>query len=547
MSQFSGAAAKFRQRESALLQQKKSQKDPPPAPPARSLSNSPVKRSSNHVVSSNSNNNNNNSINDVPFFVSPGMGSQRKQLDGGSQHRRRWTSSYLDKPSGTPRGSIQKTTVAPPVSPHQYYGGSYLDKASPGSPGSTRSSLSALRKNVAGPPMSPHQYGGSYLNKEGGSPGSRRSALNKSPGTRARMSISRLSFADPLESTPDDVKIKVTIPNIDQKMRARRAKKQQQQAIIEDDDEHVPEHIRRFREREQRAQAKRELQKQRKEQLVGACFYAWKARAQYQRIRRENQEILDRAAKETAIRQARIQAAIRIQKTFRMYIPRKRHVYVIACKRRREKNEKEIKRIEKKLAKISKDTKSDLKAMKKEHSDKKKELKRKMRELRDGPGKQSQKIKEQGENMISYLKEENKKYRQQQKSLEKDQLMLEKQFDLLTEKSAQINKNFQSLQNFVVQTNQSIQKNEIASQKCRHRYLPRYRKDLAERNLYCAVEYRVKTLYQKKIQQILKEIERESTDRAIYKEAKKAVKACEKEIASIPTVPFPPDLSDLLD
>lgn len=473
-SQFSGAAEKFRQRESQILKQNGSL-SPGRSAAARALI-SPIPNSKRHSTATNNS--------DVPFFVSPGRGNL--------QQTKQWQSSYLDKPSGAPRGSVAK---GPPA------------------------------------PVSPHQFGGTYM--------------NKSPGTMARMSISRMSVIAPMEETPD-VKIEVTIPDIDKKILARRAR-QQLLSVKKQPEENVPEHIRRFRERERRANEARERQELRKEQLVAAYFYGWKARAQYPRIRNANKEVLKNFAKERAQHQLRIRAAIMIQKTFRMYVPRKRHVHVIAFKRRRERNQREMKRIEKKLAKLPKDTKAELKAMKKDYAEKKKELKQKMRSLLDGEGQKTERIKEQGQNMIKYLQDENRKYKEKQKVIEKDQKMLEKQFDVLTQKSEQISKNFQSLQNFVIQKNQSIQQNEIASQKCRHRYLPKYRKDLVERNKYCIVEHKVKMLYKTKVERILREIEKESTDRDIYKGAKKAVKACEKEIASRPTVPPPPEISDIFD
>jgi hypothetical protein len=419
----------------------------------------------------------------VPFNVSPGRGNL--------QQRKKWQSSYLDKPSGPPRGSVVKSSATP---------------------------------------VSPHQFGGSYLN---------------TPGTMARMSISRMSFAEPFEETPD-VKIEVTIPDIDKKIRARRAR-QRRISVKKEAEENVPEHIRRFREREKRAIEAREKKELREKQLVAAYFYAWKARAQYPRIRQENEEILNRVARERALQKVRIQSAIKIQKTFRMFVPRKRHIHVIACKRRRERNQREIKRIERKLAKMPRDTKDELKAMKKEYAEKKKELKQKMRSLVDGEGKKAENMKEQGQNMIKYLQHESRNYKEKQMAIERDQKLLVKQFDMLTQKSEHISQNFQSLQNFVIHKNQSIQKNEIASQKCRHRYLPRYRKDLAERNNHCVAEYRVKMLYKAKVEKIGREIKMVSTDREIYKDAKKALKAGEKEIASRPVIPVPPELSELLD
>ena len=104
----------------------------------------------------------------------------------------------------------------------------------------------------------------------------------------------------------------------------------------------------------------------------------------------------------------------------------------------------------------------------------------------------------------------------------------------------------QSLQQFVTKKNEAIQKHEMSSQKCRHRYLPKYRKDLAERNQHCIVEFRVKMLYKAKLHRIVREIQSESTDKEIAKDAKKALKAVEKELEARPEIPIPEDLFEYL-
>jgi hypothetical protein len=392
----------------------------------------------------------------------------------------KWQSSYLDKPSGNPRGS-------------------------------TRSSTTALSS-----PFSPVQ-----------------SPISKIPRKSAR-----ILYEPPLTAIPD-TKIEVKIPNIDQKIRARKLK-QVMQAKKEKED--MPEHIRRFREREERARLALEETDFRTKQSVETYFFAWKARAQYPRLRRENAKRFKKMARERAMKRLRFQSAINIQKTFRMYIPRKRYIFVIGCRRRRERNQREMKQIEKKLARMPKDTKAELKEMKKKYTDKKKVLKNLLRGEVKREDDLLEKLKEQGQEMIRYLQEENKRLKEKQEAIKHDQTMMENRFDELSVKSEEISRSFASLQQFVVQKNQAIQKHELSSQKCRHRYMPKYRKDLKERNVHCIAEFRVKTLYKTKIEMIMREIEEKATDSEVIKDSKRAFRACKKEIAAVPEVDVPTGL-----
>ena len=87
----------------------------------------------------------------------------------------------------------------------------------------------------------------------------------------------------------------------------------------------------------------------------------WKARAAYPKLLAANADRLREMKERERMKVVRLNSAIKIQKTWRMYLPRKRYLYVRECKRRRLRNEKEIKQITKLIAKMPKDTKSDIK------------------------------------------------------------------------------------------------------------------------------------------------------------------------------------------
>ena len=187
--------------------------------------------------------------------------------------------------------------------------------------------------------------------------------------------------------------------------------------------------------------------------------------------------------------------------------------------------------------------------MKQDFSEQKKALKQKMRssvkKVEKKEVKNFKKAEDQQRVVIEYLQAENKKLREMSERNQAEHVILQKQFDVLAQKSEEVSRNFKSLQQFVTKKNESIQKHEISSQKCRHRYLPKYRKDLVDRNKHCIAEFRVKKLYKAKLKQILKEIKEQSTDEKVYKEARKAYKAVEQELAAMPEVPVPSDLYEI--
>lgn len=61
----------------------------------------------------------------------------------------------------------------------------------------------------------------------------------------------------------------------------------------------------------------------------------------------------------------------------------------------------------------------------------------------------------------------------------------------------------QSLKGYVEKKNLSIRKNEINSQKCRHRYLPKYRTMIKDLDKHCIVERRIGILYKERLESIV--------------------------------------------
>lgn len=94
-------------------------------------------------------------------------------------------------------------------------------------------------------------------------------------------------------------------------------------------------------------------------------------------------------------------------------------------------------------------TTSEIKEMKKQYAEKKISMKKRIQQMLKEDGKRLEAINKSGRNMIEYLKNENEKLMMKQAAMENEYRLLEKQLDLLTQKSEEISKNFSSLQGYV--------------------------------------------------------------------------------------------------
>jgi hypothetical protein len=477
-----------------------------------------------------------------PPFVSPGAGTTSAKAKFTLT-----TTSYLNKPSGTPSQSSKPKLTSPgfnglPFTPSPATMGgkpkvnanSWKDKVGGGftSPSSVTSSTidkaNASISSIQSPTIGPMSYyGGSYL--------------NKGNDTKNTVKPKNTTTSGGMEEAEPDIKIQVKI-DIQEKLRAR----QKTAKLIQPKEDNIPEHIRKAREREERRIRAEEEKEYRSALLVQAVFLGWYARVQYPKLLAANQDRLNEIRRREALTKKREQAALKIQSTFRMYIPRKRYVFVRDCKRRRERNAKEIKQIEKTIKNMPKKVKAEIKDMKKEYAEKKKDIKKSMKKRVKDEEQKLEEIRKSGQDMIEYWKAENERVKQQKNAIKAEQKVLEKQTEVLAAKSEEIEKNFKSLTAWVKKKTTEMKKHEESDYRCRHRYLPQYRADIAERNKHCKAEYTVKELYKKQLKRIVKEIEKRSKDPELASYVKKQMKACQKEIKAIPEVPVPEGLEQWL-
>jgi hypothetical protein len=173
-----------------------------------------------------------------------------------------------------------------------------------------------------------------------------------SPLTKAKGKLGRQdSSTGPFEETPD-IKIEVKIPDIDKKIRARK------EAILHPVQEEgapaIPEFLMKQRQREENVKRKQQEIEDRMAGMLQALVRAWNARREFKELRVQQ---IHRVRQQIILQQKNV-AATKIQKTWRMVLPRKRFLYLRECRRRRERNEKEIKRITKVIAKMPKTIKA---------------------------------------------------------------------------------------------------------------------------------------------------------------------------------------------
>ena len=64
---------------------------------------------------------------------------------------------------------------------------------------------------------------------------------------------------------------------------------------------------------------------------------------------------------------------------------------------------------------------------------------------------------------------------------------------------------------------------------------------MANRKRRCIAEYRVKLLYEERLQRIVKEIEKRSRDPQLVEMAREAFRSCEVEVNALPERPIPED------
>jgi hypothetical protein len=196
---------------------------------------------------------------------------------------------------------------------------------------------------------------------------------------------------------------------------------------------------------------------------------------------------------------------------------------------------------------MPKTTKADIKALKEEYKLRKKEMKKKVKEEVQAEEQKFEEIKKQGSNMIQYMQDNNRKTREQKAVIKKEMKTLEKQAEVLKEKQDEIEARFNSLRVFAEKKNVEVQKREINSQKCRNRYLPKFRVEMADRNKHCIQEYRVKMLYKARLYRIVEELQAKSKDPELVEDTVAALEELEEELDEFPKIPVPEGLSNWLN
>lgn len=551
-SQFAGAAALFRAKENGIKSPTKTPASGKPTWNKVNGHNSASKLNTGGFLSTPGRigNRKNSSVNSLapPPFVSPGTKGRSAAFNKGATSPPAFVKQATTKqPTPTTPKQTAKPTVGfgglpfSPTSPSPPSGGGggkpkarWKDKG--GGISFQAASPGALNKPSIKPALpTPTYFGGSYINK--GANTTKSATATTTTTNKPKVSSGGMPEAQP------DITIQVN-SDIQEKIKARRANISAIPKV--DKHENVPEHIRKAREREERLLRAEEEKEYRSASLVQAAFLGWHARVQYPKLVQANAERLRQMRQQEAEQKRRLEAILTIQKTFRMYIPRKRYVLVRDCKRRREKNLKEMKKISKIIEKMPQDTKKEIKDLKKEYAEKKKDMKKQVKKRLKEEDKKIAELKKQGQSMVDYMKAENEKIKKQKEAIKADQKLLEQQTDLLKQKSEEIAKNFASLQAWVDKKQAVIKQHEVSDQKCRHRYLPKYRQDMADRNQHCVAEYRVKELYRKRLKKIVKEIEAKSTDPKLVQEVQKQVKDCKKELKKMPEIPIPSGLEERL-
>jgi hypothetical protein len=311
------------------------------------------------------------------------------------------------------------------------------------------------------------------------------------------------------------------------------------------DIEFVPEHIRRFRAREAKLQAEHaakeaarmaalDVKVQKAEQVVFAYVLGYYHRKRYPKLKAAYVKRMRERAKQARLEAVRHASATKIQAMARRYHPRKNFKRHWAGMLNRIRTKQRIKKIQMQVELIGRQTKSELAAMEKEYHDQnsafQKALRKKVKaEIKEHEEK-IKSIKNEGHSEIEYIKAENRRIREEMIVIHKDTGLLTKQGTVLEGKAAKVAEQFQSLQKWCDKKMESNQKKQMAESKCRNRYLPKYRRDLAQRNQKCIAESRVKELNKKCIYKIVDELQRRSTDPDVTSEIVSMILETEREL-----------------
>ena len=345
----------------------------------------------------------------------------------------------------------------------------------------------------------------------------------------------------------EDVKIEVNMnPEIQKKLRQRQRPKGVPKKSVSafsysslskssnNNEGHIPEHIRLVREKEAARKAALDEKARVAEVKVHAVVLGWYRRLQYPKLRAAHQDKLRQIAEKARLEKHRHDSATKIQAVVRRYPARKNFRRHWASVQKRIETIKRIKEMEKKANLIPEQTKAEIAKMKKEYHDKNSSFQRAMmKQVKADIKKHDEamkEIKKAGKTETEYIKQENQRIREEMAVIVKDMKLLQKQAKVLESKSSETQERFKSLEQWCKKKQESNQKKKISEEKCRHRYLPKYRRDLAGKNQECIVENRVKEIYKKLNYKVVDELQARSSDSTLTSEIVGMILSTEQEL-----------------
>ena len=444
------------------------------------------------------------------------------------------TSSYLNK--GTDAAiSTPKNTVKSKVDPHRFVAtSSYIGKGSDAkhTPKQSQqrfsSPMAALRSKMKQPPP-PHKSMMTAL------PQVKPEYLYTSKSSSSKRKSEASTPLQPIADVPV-----VTSSTLKHKPKPKLAHER-----LEEDDDNVPEAIQKYRKREAaRLQALAQQQRQ-AAQVIAATVMGWYHRHyQWPTLQKQLQHHQQRRHQLQQERQRQHDACTKLQALVRAYGPRKDYQRKLAILRRRRANQARIQHIQAELLPlVEKSTKVELKQLQKQFKAQKKQLKQSLRTELKQEQEKLDAVRQEGRDAIQYLQDENRKVRDQLAILTKDKETLEKQHAFLQQHASEIQERTDSLKAYITKKEGQIQRRTISSQKCRHRYLPKYRAELVDRNQYCIAEYRVKQLYHQRLYSLVDQIRVQCQDDTLIEDCVQALIDLEDELANdIAHVPIPEGL-----
>ena len=359
--------------------------------------------------------------------------------------------------------------------------------------------------------------------------------------TNSTASLSSRHTLGKFDTKIDDIKIKTNIPDIDAKIRARRMGNRN--AVAHADDENVPEHIRKYREKERARQAKMDAKERAAEIIIHAIVMGWWfRRKQWPKLKPEYTDRRRMRYEREAAERLRLNSAIKIQACFRGFGPKTQFKRRLEKIRLRQQQQRRINELERKISQIERLTKEEIDSMKKKCDIEKRKLDREVEQSVKQEDDKLEEIRSTGRNLIEYLKGQNQNVRDQMSSIKKDTALAKKQQKVLQQRKDQVDSQIGELNDFIEKITKKNQSKEIMEKKMRTRYLPRHREDMQDRDNHCVLESRVKNMYKEAIEKTLVRLGERNKDSDLNGLCVKCMKELASEIKRIPKIATPESL-----